>query len=456
MMEIEDKRVKKRRVFNRLTWAHVLLLFFLLIVITLAFYRLNLRRKLESRLKTIRTEGYPVTLGELNQWYSIPADTENSAYYIMDAMDYYNEPEAESNLPVIGDAKLPDRTETMSREMKKGISEFLDNNQKSIEFLHKTADLENGCYPVDFSLGMGTRTPHINNMRHMAQLLQLEAVQASEDRNEEVVIRSIKSILGVAGSLNKEPITISQAIRLACDQNAVATLEYALNRIAFSDEQLVELNKAFTKAENLNGIFNSFLGERCIVLDILMHPRPFYFDQKNAVAFPGVLLAYKVAGVNERDSMILLDEVEDAICIYSLPAHKRMQAANALNAKIASITKEHVLLHHALPLFGNSIVIDLRNLARLRTAQAAIAVERHRLKNNKLPNSLDNLVPDYFESIPLDPFDGQHIRYKKLDSGYLIYSIGDDKIDDGGKERSQESKKSGSTWDITFILEKTD
>jgi len=36
--------------------------------------------------------------------------------------------------------------------------------------------------------------------------------------------------------------------------------------------------------------------------------------------------------------------------------------------------------------------------------------------------------------MPLDPFDGAPLRYKPLAKGYVVYSIGPDGHDDGGKE----------------------
>ena len=33
----------------------------------------------------------------------------------------------------------------------------------------------------------------------------------------------------------------------------------------------------------------------------------------------------------------------------------------------------------------------------------------------------------------MNPFDGQPLRYRKHDSGYLLYSIGPDLKDDGGQ-----------------------
>ncbi|HUJ11013.1 MAG TPA: hypothetical protein VL171_13395 [Verrucomicrobiae bacterium] len=74
----------------------------------------------------------------------------------------------------------------------------------------------------------------------------------------------------------------------------------------------------------------------------------------------------------------------------------------------------------------------------------ALAVEAYKLRHDKLPDTLTEFVPAYLIAIPLDPFTGQPLRYKKLPKGYLVYSIGDDAKDNGG-----DAKK-----DTTFTVEK--
>ena len=57
--------------------------------------------------------------------------------------------------------------------------------------------------------------------------------------------------------------------------------------------------------------------------------------------------------------------------------------------------------------------------------------------------------------MPLDPFDGEPLRYKKLSPGYIVYSIGDDLSDDGGQEKRhiRGSGPKPQPWDVTFIVE---
>jgi hypothetical protein len=60
------------------------------------------------------------------------------------------------------------------------------------------------------------------------------------------------------------------------------------------------------------------------------------------------------------------------------------------------------------------------------------AVERYRLLHGRPPESLAQLVPDLVANIPRDPFDGQPLRYRADPDRYLVYSVGEDRRDDGG------------------------
>ena len=55
--------------------------------------------------------------------------------------------------------------------------------------------------------------------------------------------------------------------------------------------------------------------------------------------------------------------------------------------------------------------------------------------------------------IPTDPFDDQPLRFKKLARGYVVYSIGPDFTDDGGKEKPADAKDTDH-YDITFTVER--
>ena len=75
--------------------------------------------------------------------------------------------------------------------------------------------------------------------------------------------------------------------------------------------------------------------------------------------------------------------------------------------------------------------VEKINLNRNAT-ECVIAMSRWRAKHGEWPGSLDMLIGEYLDSVPLDPFDGQPLRYEVTDDGPVLYSIGPDLEDDGG------------------------
>jgi hypothetical protein len=70
-------------------------------------------------------------------------------------------------------------------------------------------------------------------------------------------------------------------------------------------------------------------------------------------------------------------------------------------------------------------------------AIAALGLERYRLKHGGYPESLAALAPEFAQSLPRDPMDGQPLRYRREANGdFLLYAISVDGKDDGGKAES--------------------
>ena len=67
-----------------------------------------------------------------------------------------------------------------------------------------------------------------------------------------------------------------------------------------------------------------------------------------------------------------------------------------------------------------------------------------------MPDSLDQVVPRYMPAVPLDPYDGQPLRYRKEADKFVVYSISENGRDDGGIEGSV--KQEWLSGDITFAV----
>ncbi|MHC4637798.1 MAG: hypothetical protein ACYTBP_13190 [Planctomycetota bacterium] len=432
----------------------------ILVLLISSFIYLRYVRKSEIRekLEVIKAEGYPVTLQELNDWYSIPDNVENAADYFTDAFSYYIKWDNESleQLPVVGKAELPGRTEPLTEETKRIISEYLADNSKALELLHKGASIKHCRYPINFNQGFAILLPDLREIRHGCKILQIEAIVYAENNEAENAIESVNAIFGLAGSLKNEPILVSYLVHRAVKTTGVSAIERILNRVSLTDEQLVYISEILSNAYNPSGLSRAMAGERCFVIDLLR-----YFDTQKYPSISGglgysdVFIAlYRAAGLSDKDLNLYLDLLTGYIEAAKLPWHKRCKAVELISKNTEQIPKIQVFLRKLNPvLFDDIITRDIRRIAQMHTAEVAVAIERYRLSHDKLPESLTELVPDYFESVPKDPFDGKVLRYEKLSKGFVVYSVNEDGFDDGGRERPKD-KNDDSNYDITFIVER--
>lgn len=78
-----------------------------------------------------------------------------------------------------------------------------------------------------------------------------------------------------------------------------------------------------------------------------------------------------------------------------------------------------------------------------RQAVAACALERWYLGHQSYPADLKELVPGLLSTLPVDPMNGQPLRYQRTAAGrYRLWSVGFDGRDDGGKVNLAEGEKS--------------
>jgi len=454
-MNDRERVVKNRR---RIKFSHVLIALLLLGIAAFAIFRISTRFKLRDRIDAVRAAGYPVTCAELDRWYRIPPDVENAAYTMEEAFLFLNawDKEKSKPLPVVGRAELPPRTEPLPAEMRTLIAEYVADNNEALELLQTGAEIEDCRYKVDLSLGMGTLMPNLSEMRKSVFLLKLEAILHADAGDGASAKRSAISCFGIARTLEGLPITIAQLVRSACQAIAVSTVEQIVNRTELTDEQLIELVRCVREGERICGLSDALVGERCMGMSFFKNPQGMDPGLGGGVFLRPLVALFKGVGLADADAAIYLDLMDGYMKSAQLPPHERQKAADAVDARLRATSKVHVLLHTIMPSLSRVTTIELRTIAHLRAADAAIAVQRYRLATGKLPDKLSDLVPTYLETIPKDPFGGNELRYKKLEPGFVIYSIGEDLSDDDGRERPSKTTKGGKSvkWDVTFIVER--
>jgi hypothetical protein len=82
--------------------------------------------------------------------------------------------------------------------------------------------------------------------------------------------------------------------------------------------------------------------------------------------------------------------------------------------------------------------LDSINQVRMGILILGLAVRAYQLQTGRLPASLDELIPSQLPSIPDDPYsNGQPLKYRLSGNDFQLYSVGPNRVDDGGAPPSK-------------------
>jgi hypothetical protein len=89
-----------------------------------------------------------------------------------------------------------------------------------------------------------------------------------------------------------------------------------------------------------------------------------------------------------------------------------------------------------------------RRDAQLRLLMIDLAIRLFRERHERLPDTLDELAPDFLTAVPIDPFSGKPFVYRRDGDEYALYSVGVDAVDDDGKLPSQRWELDEAGFDL--------
>jgi hypothetical protein len=166
--------------------------------------------------------------------------------------------------------------------------------------------------------------------------------------------------------------------------------------------------------------------------------------------------AYLNSSFSNADFHFFLDRMDECIGATTQPFPKGLESISQWASHVSEAkTKGYLFSGTLLPSLGRALYKEAEYVGRLGVTQAVLAVERFRLAHlNALPDSLAELTPRFVDVVPTDPFDGQPLRYKKTSpNGFVIYSIGKDRTDDGATPKP-DGAKPDLPYDLTFAVDR--
>jgi hypothetical protein len=230
--------------------------------------------------------------------------------------------------------------------------------------------------------------------------------------------RDCVALLNLAGSIGDYPPLSAQHQRAIMAARAAGALEYVLGHGELPPATLADLQDHFAAEADHPYWRIGLRGDRAEefrFLEALADGRA-SMDRLRSYGFTARLDAVR----NWIEDRIGPDPKPEIVARIRLETRLLVIADRPLHVTAGMAAAD--------PLAGRYPLNILRpmqqSIGRLRAAVTAVAAERYRLAHGRWPGSLSDLTPNLLPSVPLDPFDGDPLRYRRLPDGIAVGRVG--------------------------------
>jgi hypothetical protein len=358
-------------------------------------------------------------------------------------------------LPFVGSATLPEPNMPLDPNTLALMKDYLKDNAEALTCLDQGAKCEHARYPVDYHDGSTIRLPQFSEFHKCAKLYAIQMLLAIEQGEPKAFVESFSHGMKLAHSLGSMPTPMSQVVRLSC-VNFLAgggLMERGLSRLALTDEQSIRLSNSLESHRNPTLLNRATAGDVCLMIHAMqeedLEAVQAYHSGTNRT-YARLTKPYRFLGLMNRDLSKYLELTQATLCPPVSTVEECLNAGRKVEA--SSSSKSYLMLQFVSRGFMGKInQIYAKYLIQIESVQAALCVLRYGLKSQRLPENLAQLVPAYMPSVPVDLYDGELLRYAKQSKGFIVYSVGEDGQDNGG--RGRDSKDRSKPFDQVFSVQ---
>ena len=347
----------------------------------------------------------------------------------------------------------------------------LERGKETIAMLRKMVDFPTGRGPsLVADRGFIFRVaPRYMLAWDAGKMLQADGRVRIQDGDVGGALHDANALLRMGWTLAEEPHVEAQLMRRGLEGLAVEVLERTLAGGVASEAELASLQAELERPGFDTGSDMVFRGQRAYFDRILEHAQSGAISWSELRALVNPIAGISGIGITTRFLMAarfaalcsniagerarLLRHNNELIAIAQAPPHERQKPYREI---IARMQQQEARKFDLSQTFISSSVLfvayaeaEIDSLARVLCARAGLAAERFRLANQRWPQNLEELTPQWLKAVPTDPFLGAPLQMVRKGSALIIYSIGDDQKDDGG---SLERINGARAADVGFVL----
>jgi len=415
---------------------------FLLVLVAWMAAAIITDRMLKKEISAIAEAGEPIHMRDVAQ--TLPPGEDNAADLCEEAFDALHLSDEHERM-LYADSELAEaEREVLSRAVVSAHDEYF-------RLLDRAAQIEACAFWGNWEAGVDVSFPHLGPLRDAARMLCLRTEVLAADGRDDEALRSVATCLRMAEHAKTTPAIYAQSTAYVIQLIGTEALEKVLDEGTPSPQACARLAERLAAAEFDEALRRASCAERARGIWLFDHMRA--VPPQEAVAyFPftsphwlprgwraPLIALYRTAGrpLLNLDQLAFLEAWRENLRALDLQSTQRRAQLDAVEDSLEQLPRYRSLAARAfLPSLGRLIGHRDRTVAVLDLSRLALLLRAHRARYGRYPECLADLDHPGGQ-LPADPYTQAAYRYRREGDGFVVYSVGPDRDDDGGLSESE-------------------
>jgi len=360
----------------------------------------------------------------------------------------------------------------------KQMAADFDKNHETLDQIRELLKQPGFGFNLNYHQGFSLLLPHLAPVKMIAQRLSAATLEDLHTGRLDEAAADLEALLALPETLRNEPLIVSQLVRAAIAAIAFSTTWEALQADGWTDAPLASLQRQWEILEFMTPMQRAQEMERAIGLDTFDRARRSsafrqqFFSGFNtgpggrswpsmpsdASGVPDFVLKSGETALSSmseltteqlwrwrwsyQDELRYLQILELMLQVPRQVASGEpfVAAQRHTSDRLARFwseldrpSKKYLFSGMSLPSLEKYYTKGAQLEMQREMAIAALALKRHQLRYREPAPSLSALVLEFLPRVPRDFMDGGELRYRvNLDGTWILYSVGENGMDDGG------------------------
>ena len=377
--------------------------------------------RLAPRLARLRAAGEPTCIAELAP-EPVPVKEDGATYLaeIAPEIAAFGKEQAQFYETPLGksyDIKTDHGLELSAEEIA-AIRAILEKYPTIEPALRQATDCQYYASQLDYSLGFHSFLEALidknQELRTCVRMLAWKSEVLLTEGHVEEAVQTGLLVFRLSRLQEQEPAVVNGLVAVALRGIGTNMIDHALRSGPIGEELRRSLDTELVSYDELDWFVRTLKTERALNLTAPDDLFPHF-----PVTWLGTLL--------QADT---IDFYEKSLPLSAEPAYLSSEKISALQQDSYSTSMSGALIGLLFPAMEAAHVSANRNLVDVRCLRVLNALQAYRDLNGHEAQSLSDL--DLPESATIDPFSGEPLKLKLTNEGWVVYSVMNNGVDDGG------------------------